>query len=258
MNTAVERAIGFIWEHYSEPLTLADIAGSATLSRFHLSRVFRAATSVTPCRFLSAVRIYQAKHMLLTSGASVTDISFAVGYNSVGSFTNYFTGSVGVSPAVFRQKAQSGDLEFPGQAHDTPDPSPGRGAVHGTIQLPAGYPGARVYLGAFRTAVVQHQPADAVVVDVPAGGRPCRYYLRGVPAGQWFVHAVGAAGPREIALVGGRGPVPVAARTASCAPVALRPRRATDPPVLLALPDRLAAFPASQTRARGRASCTRS
>ena len=51
MNSAVKRVTKFIWEHYSEPLTLTDIAKSATLSRFHLARIFRATTSVTPAGF---------------------------------------------------------------------------------------------------------------------------------------------------------------------------------------------------------------
>jgi hypothetical protein len=163
------------------------------------------------------VRIYQAKYMLLTTPVSITDISFAVGYNSVGSFTSHFTGSVSVPPSLFRQKAQNGDFEFPCPAHDS---SPAHGAVHGTISLPGGYAGTRVYLGAFTTAFVQHQPADAAVVDIPADGRPSSYYLPNIPKGKWFIHAVG-----------------VAAGTATRAPISLRPRRTTDPPVLLALPD---------------------
>jgi AraC family transcriptional regulator len=179
--------------------------------------------------------------MLLTTPVSITDISFAVGYNSVGSFTSHFTGSVSVPPSLFRQKAQNGDSEFPCPAHDS---SPAHGAVHGTISLPGGYAGTRVYLGVFTTAFVQHQPADAAVVDIPADGRPSSYYLPNIPKGKWFIHAVGVADStdpepwtRRTALVGGRSPVSVAAGTATRAPISLRPRRTTDPPVLLALPD---------------------
>jgi AraC family transcriptional regulator len=143
MNSAVERTAKFIWEHYSEPLSLADIAKSASLSRFHLSRVFQAATMVSPCRFLSAVRIYQAKQMLLTGPASITDISFAVGYQSLGSFTNYFTSSVGVSPRRFRRMARNRGFGFPCPATGAPS---AQGAVRGTVSLPRGYAGGRVYL----------------------------------------------------------------------------------------------------------------
>jgi len=241
MNNAVERAAKCIWERYSEPLSLADIAKSALLSRFHFSRIFRDTTSVSPCRFLSAVRIYQAKHMLLTTPMSITDISFAVGYNSLGSFTNHFTCSVGVSPSLFRRTARNGGFEFPCPRQDW---SPVHGVVYGTISLPAGYAGARVYLGTFKTAVVEQPPGAAAVIDVPADGRPCSYRLTNVPRGTWYIHAVGVADStdpepwtRRTALVGTHDPVSVAAGAASRATISLRPRRMTDPPVLLALPD---------------------
>ena len=74
MNSAVQRAIRFIRENYSEPLSLDDIAGSAIMSRFHFCRIFAGATGVTPGRFLSAIRIYEAKRMLLNTAMNVTDV----------------------------------------------------------------------------------------------------------------------------------------------------------------------------------------
>ena len=104
MNSAHERAIRFIYEKYSEPLSLADIANSAIVSRFHFCRTFKDAIGVTPGRYLSAIRIYQAKRMLLNTRMNVTDIAFAVGYNSLGSFSNHFTDSVGLAPVNLNQK----------------------------------------------------------------------------------------------------------------------------------------------------------
>src|SRR5579872_6362762 len=101
MNSAHERAIRFIYEKYSEPLSLADIANSAIVSRFHFCRTFKDAIGVTPGRYLSAIRIYQAKRMLLNTRMNVTDIAFAVGFNSLGSFSNHFTDSVGLAPGRF-------------------------------------------------------------------------------------------------------------------------------------------------------------
>jgi AraC family transcriptional regulator len=241
MNSAVERAASFIWEKYSEQLSLADIAGSASLSRFHLCRIFQAATRISPFRFLAAVRVHQAKQLLLTTSVSITDISFAVGYNSVGSFTNYFTSSVGMSPRQFRRAAGAGGSGFPCLAADA---AAGEDAVGGMVSLPAGYAGGRVYLGAFTTTVVQYRPAAAVVIDIPDDGQPVPYRLPGVPRGKWFVHAVGLADSidpqpwtRRVALVGTHDPVPVTAGATARVTVPLRPRRITDPPVLLALPD---------------------
>jgi AraC family transcriptional regulator len=240
MDDAVDRAIDFLWERYSEPLSLAEIASSALLSRFHFARLFRDATGVSPGRFLAAIRIHQAKLLLLNSSLSVTKISAAVGYSSLGSFSTYFTASVGVSPGRFRRLARTGGF---GSLGPQPDRRAGSGAVAGAISLPEGHGNARVYVGAFPTPIAQYSPAAGVIVDVP-GGRPSCYHLPDVPEGSWFVHAVGVAdgvGPDPSAqrgsLIGRRESVRVTADGITSAAVRLRPPRPVDPPVLLALPD---------------------
>jgi AraC family transcriptional regulator len=244
MNSAVERAITCIWERYSEPLSLTDIARSAILSRFHFTRLFKDATGVPPGRFLSAVRIYQAKRMLVTTPMKVTDISFAVGFNSLGSFTNHFTDSVGISPSRFRSLSRN-------EGFDPPDRRPGSfrsdgtvGGVAGAVTLPAGYAGARLYLGAFDTPIVQRRPVSAVVASIESPGQPHRFRLPNVPDGEWFIHAVAVADTADpepwtsrVLLVGRHGPVSVEAGAGTCAEIGLRPRRSTDLPILFALPD---------------------
>lgn len=238
-NDPVERAIDCLWKRYSEPLSLAEMARSALLSRFYFSRLFKDTTGVTPGRFLAAVRVHQAKHLLVHTALRIADVSTAVGYNSLGSFTNYFTASVGASPGRYRRLARSGGFDLPGPR---PDARAGCGAIAGTLELPAGHGNARVYVGAFRTPIVQYPPAAAVVVHVPAG-RPCTYHLPEVPEGTWHVHAVGVADGvwpdpwnRSTPLVGGRDAVTVAAAHVTHAGARLRRGRPADPPVLLALP----------------------
>jgi AraC family transcriptional regulator len=240
MDKAVERAIECIWERYSDPLSLTDIAKSALLSRFHFARVFRNAVGVTPGRYLAAVRIYHAKRLLLSTPMTITDIAFTVGYSSLGSFTNYFTQSVGLSPGRFRRIARDGVFELP-QPHVTQVSA--RGALGGVITVPERYSDARVYVGIFSTPIVQHRPLAAALVDV-AASQPCSYLLPDVPAGNWFVHAVAVADTidpepwtRRTLLVGGHHPVTVAAGIVTPASVRLRPSRPADPPILLAFPD---------------------
>ncbi|WP_406368682.1 helix-turn-helix domain-containing protein [Streptomyces sp. NBC_00647] len=241
MDQAVERAVAYMRERCGEPLTLAEIAESALLSRFYFTRVFKAETGLTPGRFLAAVRMHEAKRLIESTSMSITEISLAIGYNSLGSFTKSFTASVGVSPGRFRRLSRDGRQGLP-----DPEPAvwPGGGTVAGTISLPEGHGNARVYLGAFRTAVVQHAPLAWTVVDVPSG-RPSCYSLKNVPGGSWHLLAVAQAagvGPDERAgrtvLVGGHGrpAVTVAADGVTSVAVRLRPVRPADPPVLLALP----------------------
>lgn len=240
VNSAIERAVARIWEGYSEPLSLSDIASSAILSRFHFSRVFRDATGVSPVRFLFAVRIYQAKRLLASTSLSVTDISLAVGYNSLGSFTNRFTDSVGASPTRFRRMCRDGIRPLVG----APSVKAGHdGTVIGTVRLPAEYRPARVYVGVFQTPIVQCRPLSWTIVQA-GDGEPAHYRLTGVPPGDWFIRAVAAADStdpepwtRRSMLVGGGGPVPVSSSAATCVDIALRPRLRTDLPILFAIPD---------------------
>lgn len=259
MDSAVERAIEYIRERYGKPLTLTEMADSARLSRFYFTRLFKEETGVTPGRFLAAVRIHHAKRLIVSTSMSITEISFAVGYNSLGSFTNSFTASVGVSPSRFRQLSRDGGDDLPGPEPASPS---GSGMVAGTISLPEGHGNARVYLGAFRTTIVQHPSAASTVVDVPSG-RPSCYSLDNVPEGNWHLLAVavadgvGADAPsRRTSLVGGHGSATVAvtADSVTSAAVRLRPGRAADPPVLLALPELVP--PATVTAYPGCASAT--
>jgi AraC family transcriptional regulator len=244
MNSAVERAIYCMWKRYSGPLSLHDIAQSAILSRFHFSRIFKEATGVSPGRYLSAVRIYQAKRMLVTTPMKVTDISFAVGFDSLGSFTNHFTDSVGISPSRFRRMVRDRGFEPPCWPRQARASSRAGGMVAGAISLPEDYRVARVYLGAFSTPIVQGSPASAVVADVISSGQPSRYRLADVPEGMWFIHAVAVADStdpepwtRRSLLVGDHEAVTVVAGVAVLADISLRPKCATDLPILLALPD---------------------
>jgi len=240
MKRAIERAIGRIWEDYHEPLSLDEIAKSAFLSRFHFSRVFREATWVSPGRYLSAVRIYQAKRLLATTELSVTDISLAVGYNSLGSFTNHFTDSVGLSPSRFRRMWLEG-------MRATPAPVtlalPEAGTVTGAITLPSEYAAARVYIGAFETPIIQRRPVSWTIVTAVSGAT-VRYRLGDVAPGLWFIRAVATADStdpepwtRRSLLVSDVEPVSVADRSTDEVEIALRPRRMTDLPVLYAVPD---------------------
>lgn len=239
MNSAVERAISFICERYGEPLSLEDIAGSAIMSRFHFCRIFANATGVTPGRFLSAIRIYQAKRLLLNTAMNVTDVTFAVGFNSLGSFSNHFTDSVGIAPGRFRRLASTG-LSW--SQRTSLASSCADLTVSGTIAFPKGYADARVFLGVFDTPIVQRRPAAAVVVERADTSGPVFFRLAGVPRGQWHLRAVAVADSsdpepwtRRTMLVGGCDLDAMA--DVRCATLDLRPKQPTDLPILFALPE---------------------
>jgi transcriptional regulator GlxA family with amidase domain len=87
---------------YSEPLGVDDLARRAGLSRAHFSREFRRAFGESPHAYLLTRRLERAAALLRTTDRAVADICFAVGLQSVGSFTTSFTRTYGASPTAYR------------------------------------------------------------------------------------------------------------------------------------------------------------
>jgi AraC-like DNA-binding protein len=100
---------------YFEPLGVNELARAAGLSRAHFSREFRRAFGEPPHAYLLTRRLERAAALLRTTDRSVAEICFAVGLQSVGSFTTSFTRTYGVSPTVYR-------AAFPPAAHQAQFP----------------------------------------------------------------------------------------------------------------------------------------
>lgn len=96
---------------FAQPLDVAALARGVHLSSGHLSRQFRAAYGESPYSYLMTRRIERAMNLLAVTEMSVTDICFAVGYGSLGTFSTRFTELVGVSPTAYRE---GGAREFEG------------------------------------------------------------------------------------------------------------------------------------------------
>ncbi|MFJ1802792.1 MULTISPECIES: helix-turn-helix transcriptional regulator [unclassified Streptomyces] len=89
---------------YAEPLDVPSLARAALMSPGHFSRSFRAAFGETPYSYLMTRRIERAKALLRRGDLSVTDVCFAVGCTSLGSFSSRFTELVGESPSAYRAR----------------------------------------------------------------------------------------------------------------------------------------------------------
>jgi AraC-like DNA-binding protein len=87
---------------YAEGLSVAGMARAAGLSPAHFSREFRRAFGEPPHAYLLTRRLERAAALLRNTDHSVTEICFAVGLRSVGSFTSSFTRTYGMSPNVYR------------------------------------------------------------------------------------------------------------------------------------------------------------
>ncbi|WLQ32676.1 helix-turn-helix transcriptional regulator [Streptomyces castrisilvae] len=243
MQVAVERAIATMWDRYEEPLSLDEIANTAILSKFYFSRVFRNLTGTSPGRFLSVVRLHQAKSLLLETDLSVTEISYRVGYNSLGTFTSRFTRSVSHSPARYRALARAGLLAPSGGSATGPqqllDGGRPTSVLEGTIRLPGTAQPVRIYVGAFRESIVQGRPTACAILDGPGS-----FSLR-LPEGAWYIRAAVLAMDDPPSPLGQRRPLLVASsqllnvRRDQDTRVDLtgRPLTPLDLPILLALPE---------------------
>jgi AraC-like DNA-binding protein len=90
---------------YAQPLDVEALARGAAMSAGHLSRQFRLAYGESPYSYLMTRRIERAMALLRRGDLSVTEVCFAVGCSSLGTFSTRFTELVGVSPSVYRRQA---------------------------------------------------------------------------------------------------------------------------------------------------------
>lgn len=92
---------------YAQPLNVEDLAGAAGMSAGHLSRSFRSAYGESPYSYLMTRRIERAMALLRTGRLSVTDVCFAVGCSSLGTFSTRFSELAGMPPSTYRELASA-------------------------------------------------------------------------------------------------------------------------------------------------------
>ena len=98
---------------YAQPLDVEALAAGVHMSAGHLSRQFRLAYGESPYSYLMTRRIERAMALLRRGDLTVTDVCFAVGCSSLGTFSTRFTELVGMPPSVYRSEAESGGAGIP-------------------------------------------------------------------------------------------------------------------------------------------------
>lgn len=177
---AVERAITYMRDNLGEQLAIDGIAHAAMFSKFYFTRLFHRMTGMSPGRFLSAIRIQRAMELLLSASMTVTDVSYRVGYNSMGTFSSRFRESVACRQ---RHIASSAVFSAICPTRSAPvSPTVGRRLSAAGSSLPRRIGRRRVHrvvLG--QAAARQADPVDAAAAarDVSAGQRPSRQLLLG-------------------------------------------------------------------------------
>ncbi len=248
---AVEQVVATMRERLGETLTLHDMADVAHLSPYYFIRVFHDATGIPPAAYLAALRVQEAKRLLLTTEASVADVCFEVGYTGLGTFTARFARLVGLPPGRLRRQADdvdgivTGAQPFGGIAQRDGVTSDGVSGVTGVVQAPDATlddaPGL-IFIGLFPTPIPQSTPVGSALLEGPG-----TYHIPCVPDGRYY--AMAAAFPAKArgqayllpgdGLRVGQARVAVTVRGGRArerADIVVRPPRPTAPPLLTALP----------------------
>ena len=92
----------YLAEHFTEPVSLEDIASFAGYSKYHFERIFNEYTGETFYQYLQQKRINFAQTLLSNPMLSITDIAYQAGFASSTAFTRAFRKSTGYTPSQFR------------------------------------------------------------------------------------------------------------------------------------------------------------
>jgi transcriptional regulator GlxA family with amidase domain len=98
---------------YAQPLDVEALARGAHMSAGHLSREFKLAYGESPYGYLMTRRIERAMALLRRGDLSVTEVCFAVGCSSLGTFSTRFTELVGMPPSTYRRNAARATVGIP-------------------------------------------------------------------------------------------------------------------------------------------------
>lgn len=102
----VEQIVNYFDDHYSEKISLDQIAENMYLSPFYISKIFKSETGDTPIRHLINIRLEKAKELLEGGYAgSIQEVAASVGYDDAYHFSKLFKKRYGISPSQARKKA---------------------------------------------------------------------------------------------------------------------------------------------------------
>ncbi|MDM0043282.1 AraC family transcriptional regulator [Variovorax dokdonensis] len=95
----IAEAIGWLRHHYREPLKIDQLAHSVHMSGSSLHRHFRAVTAMSPLQFQKALRLQEARRLMLVDGVDATSAGYQVGYESASQFSREYARMFGAPPA---------------------------------------------------------------------------------------------------------------------------------------------------------------
>jgi len=106
-NARLNRVNCYVRRHYSDKITLVEVAKVACLEERYFSTFFHRKTGICFKYWLNQLRIKKAKEAIIESDVSITKIAFLVGYQDLRTFERAFKRHAGVTPSRFRKNIDS-------------------------------------------------------------------------------------------------------------------------------------------------------
>ena len=102
-NIRMQKFLTYINEHYSEEISLEDLAKSASVSKSECLRCFKSCLDTTPYKYIVEFRLSKAANLLKNTSIPVSSIASAVGFNHISHFGKCFKEKTGVTPKEYRR-----------------------------------------------------------------------------------------------------------------------------------------------------------
>jgi AraC-like DNA-binding protein len=102
----VRQSLEYMDTHYSENISISQIAAEMGVHRTYFSKVFTEEVGVTPLQYLRKLKMDKAKRLLMESSLTVAEIALSLSYSDTASFTRSFAAFFGYPPSSFRGKAK--------------------------------------------------------------------------------------------------------------------------------------------------------
>ena len=96
------KAIQYLDDTFNQPFNLDKLAAASELSKFHLSRVFKRATGLTPHTYAQMLRVEKAKRLLTSTKIPIAEIADHLGFSHQSHLTNVFKKLTGTTPNAYR------------------------------------------------------------------------------------------------------------------------------------------------------------
>ena len=103
-NHHIQRAIEYMNQHFSEDISLDQIADYIYLSKCYFHRLFTQTVNCTPHTYLNTIRLQHAKELLRNTQLPVQEIASNVGFGNYSYFIQLFKQREGITPSAFRRQ----------------------------------------------------------------------------------------------------------------------------------------------------------